>query len=163
MAIHKLNPQTEVIADKQFMNSPELDKLYAQVKQDKKIELGPAEVDLFLVYPNISKKRPAKVIKCNREMKHYSGNDFILEFSGELWDMLDKETRYNLMWNTILHCNAEFKTKTQEWKFSISKPNYTDYYQISDKQGSEWHKAVQATASSLYDLDPKNEGQVSLF
>lgn len=149
--------------DKQLMESPEVEAVAKQVIADKVIELGPADVGYFLVYPNISKKRAAKAMKASREVKHFSGYDFLIEISGELWDMLDNQTKYNLLWNQLLHCDASYKSKTGEWSLKIVKPQYTDYYQIADSEGSEWHKAVQATASSLYDMDPKDEGQVSLF
>jgi hypothetical protein len=44
----------------------------------------------------------------------------------------------------------------------IRKPDFKDYYEINDKYGSDWYKTVQATASSLYDLDPRKESKVSL-
>jgi hypothetical protein len=163
MEVLKLDRRNEVISTKQFMNNPELEKLFNKVKKEKNIELGPAQVELLLVYPHISKQRPAKAIKCNPEMVHMTGFHFILEFSGELWDMLDSKTKEMAMFNQLLHLKAKFKSKTQEWKFSIRKPDYADYYEISDRHGNEWYKTIQATASSLYDLDPDQENQVSLF
>ncbi|MDZ7693779.1 MAG: hypothetical protein U5K69_22115 [Balneolaceae bacterium] len=32
-------------------------------------------------------------MKASREVKYYSGNDYLIEISGEMWDMLDGETR----------------------------------------------------------------------
>lgn len=148
---------------KQYMESPELQQLADKICSDKNIELGPTDICYLLVYPNISKKRPARVSKASGILNHYTGNHYVIQISGELWDMLDEQTRYNMMWHQILHLDPVFKSKTQEWKFNIKKPNYTDYYQISDTIGSEWHKAVQAVSSSLYDMDPKQENQVSLF
>src|SRR5699024_903749 len=122
-----------------------------EVIEKEGIELGPAEVGYFLVYPNISKKRAAKTKKCNKELIHFSGLHYLIQISGELWDMLDEETRYMVVWHQLLHLNPVYKAKNQEWVFKIQKPEYSDYYEIADSKGSEWHRTVQATVSSLYD------------
>lgn len=158
-----LKPASEVRSGKQFMNSPEIEEVAEKVIQERNIELGPASVCYLLVFPNISKKRAAKAKKASPELTFFTGYHYLIEISGDLWDMLDNETKYMVVWNQLLHLDPQFKAKTQEWKFPIRKPDYTDYYEISDSKGSTWHKTVQATMSSLHDLDPRQEGQVSLF
>jgi len=148
---------------KQYMESPELEAVGKIVIEKYNIDLGPAEIGYFLVYPNISKKKAAQAIKSPDLLTFYSGNNFIVKVSGEMWDMLDTKTRELLVYHQILHFDASFKSKTQEWKFKIRKPSYTDYYEIADKFGSDWHKTIQATVSSLYDMEPKDEDQISLF
>ncbi len=44
----------------------------------------------------------------------------------------------------------------------IRKTDFADFYTINDKFGNEWYKTIQATASSLYDLDPRQESKVKL-
>lgn len=159
-----LEPSTDRISGgKQFIQSPDIEEMAKRVIEEKKIELGPAQVSYLLVYPNISKKRAAKAKKASPELKFFTGYDYLIEVSGELWDMLDNDTRYMMIWNQLLHLDPQFKAKTQEWKMNLRKPDYTDYYEIADSKGSEWHKTIQATTSSLYDLDPRQENQVSLF
>src|SRR6056297_4052851 len=158
-----LKPEGEIkLTDKQLMESPEMEKIAAEVIKDNKIEMGPAEVGYLLVYPNISKQRAAKCMKASREVKHYSGNDYLIEISGELWDMLDNDTKEMMLYHELLHVDPTFKSKTQEWKMTIRKPDFADFYTINDKYGNEWYKNIQATASSLYDLDPKQESKVKL-
>ena len=81
--------KTPQIRGKQFLEDPQMAKLADEVKDEHSIELGPAQVGYLLVYPNLSKTRAGKTIKASREVKHYSGNDYLVEISGELWDMLD--------------------------------------------------------------------------
>ncbi len=157
-----LDPKGDVkLTDKQLMESPEVAEVARQVIEEFDLDFGPAEVGYFLVYPNISKQRAAKCIKASREVKYYSGNDYLIEISGELWDMLDHDTRKMLVYHELLHIDPVFKAKNQEWKMRIKKPDFQDYYQINDKFGNEWYKTIQATVSSLYDLDPKQESKVS--
>lgn len=158
-----LDPKGDIrLTDKELIESPELQELAAEVIENHKIELGPAQIGYLLVYPNISKQRAAKCMKATREVKHYSGNDYLVEVSGELWDMLDKDTRKMLIYHELLHIDPVFKAKNQEWKMKIRQPDFSDYYEINDTFGNEWYKTIQATASSLYDLDPKQESKVKV-
>ncbi len=157
-----LSPEETINSDKQLMESPEVDAIAKKVVEKHKMEFGPAEIGYFLVYPNISKQKAAKCMKASREVKYYSGNDYLIEISGELWDMLDNQTKEMLLYHELLHVDPNFKSKTQEWKMNIRKPDFSDFYTINDKYGNEWYKTIQATVSSLYDLDPKQESKVSL-
>jgi predicted metallopeptidase len=157
-----LAPEETISTEKQLMESPEMETIAKQVIKEYKLEFGPAELGFFLVYPNISKQRAAKCMKATREVKYYSGNDYLIEVSGELWDMLDSKTKEMMIYHQLLHLDPTFKSKTQEWKMNLRKPDFADFYAINDKFGNEWYKTIQATASSLYDLDPRQESKVSL-
>ncbi|RNC85348.1 MAG: hypothetical protein ED557_00820 [Balneola sp.] len=157
-----LEPQEVTSSEKQLMESPEMETIAKKVIKEYKLEFGPAEIGYFLVYPHISKQKAAKCMKASREVKYYSGNDYLIEVSGELWDMLDSKTKEMMIYHELLHVDPTFKSKTQEWKMNIRKPDFADFYSINDKFGNEWYKTIQATASSLYDLDPKQESKVSL-
>ncbi len=157
-----LQAEATIHSTKQLMESPEVEAIAKQVIEKHKLEFGPAEIGYFLVYPNLSKQRAAKCMKASREVKHYSGNDYLIEISGELWDMLDNETKEMMLYHELLHVDPTFKSKTQEWKMTIRKPDFADFYTINDKFGNEWYKTIQATASSLYDLDPRQESKVKL-
>ncbi|MAO64885.1 MAG: hypothetical protein CL666_07775 [Balneola sp.] len=157
-----LKAEATVHSTKQLMESPEVETIAKTVIEKHKMEFGPAEIGYFLVYPNLSKQRAAKCMKASREVKHYSGNDYLIEISGELWDMLDNDTKEMMLYHELLHVDPTFKTKTQEWKMTLRKPDFADFYTINDKFGNEWYKTIQATASSLYDLDPRQESKVKL-
>jgi predicted metallopeptidase len=158
-----LDPRGEIkLSEKELIESPELQEIAAEVIEAHKIELGPAQVGYLLVYPNISKQRAAKCMKATREVKHYSGNDYLIEVSGELWDMLDTDTKKMLLYHELLHIDPVFKAKNQQWKMNLRRPDFADYYEINDKFGNEWYKTIQATVSSLYDLDPRQESKVTV-
>ncbi len=148
--------------EKQLMESPEVEEIAEQVIERENLDFGPAEIGYFLVYPNLTKKRAAKCIKATREVKYYSGNDYLIEISGEMWDMLDSKTREMLVYHELLHLDPVYKSKKQEWVFKKRKHDFGDFYEINDKFGNEWYKTIQATVSSLYDLDPKDENKVTL-
>ncbi|MEX1062692.1 MAG: putative metallopeptidase [Balneolaceae bacterium] len=157
-----LDPKGDIkLTDKQLMESPEVEAVAKRATEKFDLNFEPAQVGYFLIYPNISKQRAAKCIKASREVKYYSGNDYLIEISGELWDMLDDDTKEMLVYHELLHIDPVFKAKNQEWKMNLKKPDFQDYYMINDKFGNEWYKTIQATASSLYDMDPRTESKVS--
>lgn len=149
-------------SNKQLMESPEVETIAERIIEREKLEFGPAAIGYFLVYPNLTKYKAAKCVKASREVKYYSGNDYLVEISGEMWDMLDEKTREMVLFHQLMHVEPVYKSKNQEWKMKIRKPDFSDYYEINDKYGNEWYKTVQATVSSLYDLDPRRESKVSL-
>lgn len=148
--------------DKQLMESPEVEEIAKKVIENESMDFGPAEIGYFLVYPYLTKKRGAKCMKATREVKYYSGNDYLIEISGEMWDMLDDDTRYMLVFHELLHIDPVYKAKKQEWVFKTRKHDFGDFYEINDRHGNEWYKTIQATVSSLYDLDPKDENKVTI-
>ncbi|MGM0589188.1 MAG: putative metallopeptidase [Bacteroidota bacterium] len=158
-----LKPEDSIkLNDKQLMESPEVEEMAAKVIEQEKMEFGPAEIGYFLIYPNVTKSTAAKCVKASREVKYYSGNDYLIEISGELWDMLDDDTRYMLLYHELLHVDPVYKAKKQQWTFKKRQHDFGDFYEINDKHGNEWYKTVQATVSSLYDLDPKQENRVKV-
>ena len=158
-----LDPKEAIkINDKQLMESPEVETIAEKVIEGEDMDFGPAEIGYFLVYPNLTKTNGAKCMKASREVKYYSGNDYLIEISGELWDMLDEKTKYMLVYHELLHIDPVFKAKNEQWKFKIRRHDFGDFYEINDKHGNEWYKTIQATVSSLYDLDPKKETKVTI-
>lgn len=154
--------ETIALGNKQLMESPEVEEIAKTVIERENLEFGPAEIGYFLVYPNLSKYKAAKCVKASREVQYYSGNHYLIEVSGDMWDMLDQKTREMVLLHQLMHVDPVFKAKNQEWKMKIRKPDFADFYEINDKYGNEWYKTVQSTVSSLYDLDPRKESKVSL-
>jgi len=163
MKIMKAETMPNPVSGKQIIESGELEKLSETICGDKNLDFAGAKISYLLIYPNISQKTPAKVKKTTKELKHFTGYDYLIEISGELWDMLDSDTRYNLFWNQLIRVNPTFVAKKGEYVMKLKKPNYSNFYEIHDSVGMDWLKAVQASMSSLYDLGIIEEDQISLF
>src|SRR5699024_4154309 len=93
-------------SNKQLMESPEVEKIAQTVIEREDLDFGPAEIGYFLIYPNLSKYKAAKCIKTSREAQYYSGNNYIIEISGELGDMLIKRRG---RWCTSISCCMLFR------------------------------------------------------
>ncbi len=145
---------------KQIIKSVEMKELAEQVIEQRGLDIGPASVACLTVWPNISSKRAGKITKCNDVLRHFSGYDYIITVSGELWDMLDDDSRKMMLYHYLMQVAPEFKAKDQSWTMKLRKPDFADFYSINDRHGNEWYKVIQATVSSLYDLDPVSESQV---
>lgn len=149
-------------AKKMIVKSPDVTKMAETVIESQGLDIGPASVGCLLIYPNISKQRAAKVTKQNEVQQYLTGFDYLVQISGDLWDMLDTDTQKMVLYHQLMQIDPVFKAKNQEWQFKLRKPDFSDFYQINDKHGNNWYKVVQATVSSLYDLDPRMESQVKL-
>jgi predicted metallopeptidase len=158
----ELDPTGRIaLSGKELLESPEMESFGKQVLEKENIDLRPAEVGYLLVYPNISKTVVAKCLKCSREIKYYSGYDYLIEISGEAWDHLDEKTKYMLIYHEMLHIQPVFNEKKEEWNYRVRPHDFGDFYEINDKHGSDWYKTVQSTVSSLYDMNPMEEGKIT--
>lgn len=155
-------PDLVPLNDKQYMESAEIETVAETVIKDEELDLGPANVAYFLVYPNISTTTGARAKKAGNITHYYTGAHYVIEVSGELWDMLDEQTRKRLMWHELLHLDPTYKAKKGVWAFKTRSHDFADFYEINERVGSDWYKTIQAVMSSLYDLPPKKERKVKL-
>lgn len=162
MADSPLDPADPIVqTGKQLMESEEVAEVAKKVLEKENIEITPAEVGYFMVYPNLSKTMVAKCLKATREVKYYSGNDYLIEISADVWDMLDERTKYMLVYHELLHIYPDYNEKKQEWIMKLRPHDFGDFFEINDRHGSDWYKLVQSTVSSLHDMNPNDEGKIS--
>ena len=152
----------KVSAKKEFEVSDELKKLADKVILEQKLDVSPAQVEFLLVYPNISKTVAGRCIKSGKELRFFSGNDYLVEMSGELWDALDDSVRYILMQHELMHIMPVMNDKTGEWKFEIRNHDIEDFGIIIKKHGVDWISKVKLSISSLYDLSPAQEDKITI-
>lgn len=149
------------LSGKELLESPEVEALAKQIFENENMDVRPAQIGYQLVYPHLSKTSVARCLKATREVKFYSGYDYIIQVSGEAWDHIDDKTKYMLVYHELLHVQPVFNDKKEEWNFKVRPHDFADFFEINDKHGSEWYKTVQATVSSLYDMNPLEEGSIN--
>jgi len=147
---------------KEFFVSDEVKELSDRIVKDEVLEITPAEVEYLLVYPNISKVVAGRCIKASRELKFFSGKDYLIEISGELWDVLDESVRYVLVQHELMHIMPVMNEKTGEWKFELRQHDIEDFSKIIKKHGVDWISKVKLSISSLYDLTPNQEDKIKI-
>lgn len=155
-------PNQQNTTKKEFEVSDELKTLAESVATSENLELHPAKVEYLLVYPNISKTVAGRCIKAGKELKFFSGFDYLIEISGELWDALDDSVRYVLMQHELMHIMPVMNEKSGEWKFELKQHDVEDFSKIINKHGIEWISKVKLSISSLYDLTPNQEDKIKI-
>jgi predicted metallopeptidase len=136
--------------------SPEVFNLAKTVISEENLTLEPAKIGYLIVSPNISKTVAARCIKTNKELKFFSGYDYLIEVSGELWDVLDESIKKILLLHELLHVGFGYD-KLGNLKFQIRNHNVEDFSYIIKKYGIDWFTKVNELTKSLYDLDESVE------
>lgn len=152
---------TGIATSSNYLESPEIQSIANTIIAERGYEYAPAEIGYYLQYPNINKKTLTKVVKSSDLLTHFSGVNYFVIVSGEVFDSLDESTKTAVIWNALLKIDPTYKSKTGDWKFNLRRPNFNTFHTINDAIGSEWYKTVQAVTSSFYDLDPKEEEKVT--
>jgi len=148
-------------SNKEFQVSQELETLAEKIIKDEGMEIYPSEISYLLVYPNISKTVAGRCIRTGKELKFFSGKDYLIEISGELWDTLDASARKILMEHELRHIMPVMNNKTGEWKFELRNHDIMEFSSIIKKYGINWIDKVKLSISSLYDLTPKDESKIT--
>lgn len=154
--------QKKASTKKEFIVDDELRELAERIVKDEVMEISPAEVEYLLVYPNISKTVAGRCIRASKELKFFSGKDYLIEISGELWDALDDSVKYVLVQHEMMHILPHMDEKTGEWKFELRQHDIEDFSKIIKKHGIDWISKVKLSISSIYDLTPAQEDKIKI-
>lgn len=147
---------------KVFEVSQELRDVANNVIAKEGMNLSPAKIEYLIVYPHISKTVAGKCIKANSEVKFFSDNDYIIEISGELWDQLDDDTRYVLMYHELMHVLPIMDESTGDYKYTIRQHDLQDFNRLINKYGVKWISTIKLSISSIYDLSPSAEDSIKI-
>ena len=145
--------QKKLLSKKTFEVSADLKKLGEQVINDQKIDVYPAKLEFLLVYPNVTKSVAGRCIRTGKELKFFSGFDYLIEMSGELWDTLDDKTKAILMEHELKHVCPVMNEKSGEWEFKLRDHDVQDFSSIIKKYGVDWISTVKLSVASLYEID----------
>jgi len=113
-----------------------------------------ARFQLLIIYPNISNRVVARVCKSGRHVKLLNDYDYIVEFSGEIWDKLSKESKKLVMLHELRHVHIDYD-RNGEPRYRLINHDVQDFYSILDKYGLDYIKELRQTAVSLNGKEPK--------
>ncbi|MBK6679768.1 MAG: hypothetical protein IPI12_14565 [Ignavibacteriales bacterium] len=147
---------------REYEESEELKFLAEKIISEQKIDVMPAQVGYMIVSPNISKTVPSKTIKTPPELKHFSGFDYLVEVSLDLWTALDEAERYILIHHELLHILPIMNEKTGDYDFKIRKPDFVAFKSILDKYGTDWKQKIKLSLSSIHNLTPAQEDSIRI-
>lgn len=129
---YELNDDLKVLAKDVLSKKPNLD-------------IGYAKVAYMLVHPNINKTTAGRCIRANKELKFFSGYDYLIQMSGTLWEMLDEETQFVLMYHELKHISVD-EDKDGNEVYKIRRHDVEDFSDIIDEHGIKWIHKIRAKA-----------------
>lgn len=143
------------MAQKKLMSESEHLKEVADkvIQKEALSSLNNVRIKYCLVSPEISKKIAGVCIKANKELEYFGDCDFIVEISESIWNALDEERQYLLMFHELLHIKIT-ETKQGELVYKIRKHDVQDFKELIAHYGTDWINEVATIASSIYDIDP---------
>jgi len=103
---------------------------------------------LHYVYPAISKRTWAHIMKTSPQLKMYSGIDVLIEVSGEVWELLDQEQKNILIEHELMHL---YLTENDDGVLTIklAQHDLIDFKKIISKYGLEWTQKCDLIKSQL--------------
>jgi hypothetical protein len=123
---------------------------------------SPAQIEYLIIYPNINKTTVARCIKARPEFKFLTGFHYVIEVSGEIWDKLGDDIKEILTYHELLHANPVMNEKRGEWDYRLRDHDVKDFYTIIKQNGIDWFTSLKTQVSSIYDLKPEEEDNISL-
>lgn len=144
------------INKKEYVKSHDLEVLADKVIHDKNMGIQDVRIKYLLVYPYISKKIAGRCMKATDVLKVYADCEYVIQMSGDLWDQLDDDKKFILMWHELLHVLPIMNEKTGEWNYKLRDHDVKDFYTIIKDHGIDWFNEMKTLFSSVYDLEPKD-------
>lgn len=148
--------------ERSFRVDSQLNDVIAKVIQNENVYVGQdghkAKICGLMVAPNISNSIAGKCVKSGRELKHFSGYDYLLQISEQLWGVLSDEIKYLLVYHELLHIDVKWSKNATKPTYALRDHNVKDFRQIIEKYGIDWIRQIELVSSSLSDRD----GQIRL-
>ncbi len=146
---------------KDIEDAPDVEKVAEEVISDKNIDLSMCEVSYIKVYPNISKTTVGKCRVAGRREHFFSGADYIISMSGDIWDELGDERKYILTWHELEHIAPEYSESRGEWNYKVKGHDVEDFIDIIEEHGVDWFNDMKDIVMSFHDLNPKKKKNIS--
>lgn len=156
----KTKKKTSGYVKRELEESDAVKELAEEIIVAEHLDTFPAKIGYFLVWPNISKTTIGTIKTTTKELKFYSGKDYIIEVSGEVWDVLDATTRRRFLEHQLRHILVLQNEKTGDWQFKLKKHDVQDFSKLIEKYGSDWIKTIKLCTGSLYGLTPREEDAI---
>jgi predicted metallopeptidase len=112
--------------------------------------LKDAKVQVVFIYPNISKSCVARIVRTSKELKLFSSFDYIIEFSGEIWDNINDKVRQVIVEHELRHVYTKFDDNSGAFKYLLVNHNVLDFKEILSTYGIEWFGDLQNKVVDLY-------------
>ena len=151
-----------VIGKKRFFipdDKHELRELFTKVIEDDeeiRDNVKGAACEILIIYPNISKTTIARVVKTSKELKFFTNRDYLIEFSGDIYDMMAPEQRYYVMMHELLHIRQLYNFKMDTTSYKLCDHDVKDFAKVIKKAGGiDWFLSLKDKIVDIHCSDAK--------
>lgn len=106
-------------------------------------------VQLIEVLPNISKTCIARICRANRHVKLMSDFDYLIEVSGELWDLMSRDVKKIVLQHELMHVFIDYD-KEGEPRFKLVDHDIKDFTYIIERYGIDYFSGLRDNVEKLY-------------
>lgn len=152
----KDEPKREVVPFSMIQDKV-IEGLIEECIKENDIEVGDAKICGLMVTPCISPSVAGRCIRAGKELTHFSGYDYIIEISKEIWDLLSETSRKLLVLHECMHIKVTYK-KDGEPIYSTRPHDIEDFSELVQKYGVNWIKEVNLVKEDLADV--KSDGGI---
>ena len=123
--------------------------------EEIKDNVSGAAIEYVLIYPNISKRTIARIVRTSNELKFFSKFDYLIELSGDIWEQISDEIRKIVIEHEFRHAFKKYNFKTDATTYCLVDHNVKDFTVILEKYGIKWFTELQNKSVDLYCKDAK--------
>ena len=139
-----MTDQGITINGKKMGLSPEIEQLAAKVlAENSDLDIEPAAIQYMKVYPFIDKKTAAKCVKAQPLVQFFGACHYIIQVSGQLWDLMDEAEREILLYHELLHVKPVYNEKKDTYTFQLRDHDIQEFSEVVRKHGIDWLDSVK--------------------
>ncbi len=127
-----------------------------RMQQPKQVKVG-----YLIVEPMIAPNVAGRCIKCNKQLQLFSGCEYLIEISGDVWQNLDLKTKKILLQHELMHIDVK-QNKKGELVCKIRDHDIQDFITIIEKYGVNWIKVINLLYEQLQDKKNEQKGRLKV-
>lgn len=122
------------------------------------VEKHNVKFSLHYVYPYITKDVWAHIMKSSPQLKMYSDVDYIIEVSGNIWELIDQTQKDILLEHELMHL---YITENDEGvpKYRLQGHDLEDFKKIISKYGIEWTEQRDLINAQLEEMEEERKAK----
>jgi hypothetical protein len=153
----------KMVKDKEYVeDNGLLDLANNVINKERLTHLIGVSIKFLFVVPEISRTVHARVIRGTAELRHFGQFDYLVEFSHKIWQSINDETRYLLMYHELLHPIVS-QDKKGNTNYKMINHDIQDFSQVINKAGGvHWFNEFKDIVSSTYEMTGPEKDQIKI-
>lgn len=147
---------------KEFVEDSSLMVLSNKVIKEHKLDyLEKVNVKYVLVDMYISKNTMGKCVRASKELKHFTGIDYVIQISKDIFDKIDDNGKEAIMLHLLLHILLTIN-KQGDLVAKIFNHDVADFSTVIKKFGIDGLKELRLAVASIRDMDISQSDNIKI-